>query len=230
MKQSIAITAAVLLGTVANAEPTRLDIEFGSHIDLGMSEQDVFVSRDGEKNDDAVYRATARDTDMDQLLFATAEAVAHNPIDPSTDGPWPKGEELGVTLGAWLAAKGAGTYSCMDGTGHIDITFDGLVPDGVYTMWHFFMASPSPEPFIGTYDLPLGDRDGHQSVFLADASGGARFERSFAPCLQLSGEHLASGLAIAWHSDGETYGPLPGDFAMHSHVQLFTFLPANAGM
>ena len=229
MKRFLTTTAvAAAIGSAALAEPVQFDIEFGNHIDLGMSEQDVYVLRDGE--DGQVYRVNADDKDMDQPLFATAEPVAHNPMDPSTDGPWPKGKELGVTLGEWLSAEGSGTYSCTDGNGHIDIAFDGLMPDGVYTMWHFFMAMPHPEPFIGTYDLPLGDRDGSQSVFVADADGKATFERSFAPCLQLGGAHLASGLGVAWHSDGKTYGALPGEFSTISHLQLFTFLPANVGM
>ena len=97
-------------------------------------------------------------------------------------------------------------------------------------MWHFFMATPPTEPFIGTYDLPLGSRDGAQSVFTADAGGEARFERSFKPCLQLTGEHLAAGLALAWHSDGKTYGVEPGGFGSVSHIQLYTGLPKRSGI
>ncbi|MCP4306595.1 MAG: hypothetical protein GY788_17340, partial [bacterium] len=103
-----------------------------------------------------------------------------------------------------------------------------LMPEGVYTLWHFFMAMPTTDPFIGTFDLPVGARDGSDSVFQADAKGGARFQKTIAPCLQMSGEHLASGLAVAYHSDGSTYGPLPGEFATDTHIQLFMLLPAAA--
>lgn len=219
---------AALLGSAALAEPVQFSVSFGNHLELGMSEQDVFVADEGAEGE--VRRVNAGDADMEAPLFAAAVPVAHNPMDPTTDGPWPKGRDLGLMLGDWLAAKGDGTYTCEDGEGRIEIAFEGLVPEGVYTMWHFFMAMPATDPFIGTYDLPLGDRDGTQSVFVADADGRALFERNFVPCLQLAGEHLASGLAIAWHSDGQTYGPLPGDFATGSHVQLFTFLPASVGM
>lgn len=92
-------------------------------------------------------------------------------------------------------------------------------------MWHFFMASPQTDPFIGTFDLPLGARDGAQSVFASGPDGSIDFTREFELCLQMSGEQLAAGLAVAWHSDGKTYGPLPGDFATRSHIQLFTVLP-----
>ena len=36
---------------------------------------------------------------------------------------------------------------------------------------------------------------------------------------------LAAVLAIAYHSDGKTYGVLPGPFGQKTHVQLFTMLP-----
>lgn len=97
-------------------------------------------------------------------------------------------------------------------------------------MWHFFVAWPPKEPFIGTYDLPVGTRDGAQSVFHTDAEGHAVFERTFRPCLQLTGEHLASGLAVAWHSDGRTWGVESGQFPTRSHIQLYLVLPPRAGI
>ncbi|MGI9434018.1 MAG: hypothetical protein ACR2Q4_04175, partial [Geminicoccaceae bacterium] len=100
----------------------------------------------------------------------------------------------------------------------------------VYTMWHDFMAWPPTEPFNGTYDLPLGARDGSENAFVTDADGHAVFERSFKPCLQLSGEHLMADLAIAYHSDGNTYGPMPGEFATKSHVHMYLGLPKRQGI
>ncbi len=43
-------------------------------------------------------------------------------------------------------------------------------------------------------------------------------------------ELLAARLAIAWHSDGKTYGALPGKFSPHSHVQLYVGLPKRSGI
>jgi hypothetical protein len=224
-------TTAAALATAAFAEgydaPVSTPIEFRFHVDDGLAEQDVFV--EGTEAE-TVTRATAADRDMGAALYSAAVRVPHNPFDESTNGPWPKGEPLGITLGQWFAAEGSGSYTCENGEGRLEVAFDGLVPEGVYTMWHYFMAWPPTDPFIGTYDLPLGSRDGAQSVFQADAEGRASFDRTFHPCLQLTGEHLASGLAIAWHSDGQTYGVEPGEFGKDSHVQLYTGLPQRAGM
>ena len=219
--------AALAAGT-AYDDPVDLDLAFVFHIDDDLAEQDVFVER--EPGSGEVYRPTKGDRDMSLPLYAAAEPVEHQPFDPDALGPWPKGKALGVTLGEWFAAKGTGQYSCVDGEGTLEVSFENLVPNGVYTMWHDFMAWPPTEPFIGTYDLPVGARDGSENVFIADDKGDAMFERTFKPCLQLSGEHLIADLAIAWHSDGKTYGPLPGEFATKSHVQMYLGLPKRQGI
>ncbi|MGI9452158.1 MAG: hypothetical protein ACR2QH_16190 [Geminicoccaceae bacterium] len=209
-------------------DPVDLDLAFVFHIDDDLAEQDVFVER--EPGSGEVYRPTKGDRDMNLPLYAAAEPVEHQPFDPDALGPWPKGKALGVTLGEWFAAKGTGQYSCVDGEGTLEVSFESLVPNGVYPMWHDFMAWPPTEPFIGTYDLPVGARNGSENVFVTDDKGDAMFERIFKPCLQLSGEHLIADLAIAWHSDGKTYGPLPGEFATKSHVQMYLGLPKRQGI
>ncbi|NIA69953.1 hypothetical protein HBA54_15220 [Pelagibius litoralis] len=212
---------------IAYDAPVNVSLSFKRHVDDNLAEQDVFIER--EAGSGKVYRPTKGDQDLKLPLYAAARQLDHNPFDETAEGPWPKGRPLGLTLGEWLNAKGEARYSCQDGAGTLTADFSGLIPDGVYTMWHFFMASPPTDPFIGTYDLPLGTRDGSQSVFAADKAGVARFEATFKPCLQLTGEHLAAGLAIAWHSDGKTYGVVPGAFATYSHVHLYAGLPKRGG-
>lgn len=219
------ISAALSLGvysSTATANP--IDLQFVYHLDAGMAEQDVFV----ESAENQIFRVTTENTDMAAALYATTIPVHHNPFDPVTNGPYEKGAELGVTLGEWLGATGDGTFECFGETGTITVEFDNLIPNGVYTMWHFFMPMPASQPFTGTIDLPYGPRDGSQATFVANANGSGRFEEDTESCLQLSGEQLMAGLAIAYHSDGQTHAGHPGDFAMNSHIQLFAMLPSNA--
>ncbi len=234
---SLSLAAAAL---AANGEPgttgaadtpkptTSVDLAFITHLDLDLPEQDVFIER--EAGSGSVYRVTAGDNDMNAPLFKTAVKVPHNPFDPKAVGPHPKGEPMGMTLGQWLKHRGTGTYTCTDGTGSLEAEFTGLVPDGVYTMWHAFVALPPTDPFSGILDLPLGARDGSESVFRAAADGTARFTHSFKPCLQMTGEWITSMLAIAYHSDGKTYGAYPGDFGLNAHVPLFLMLPNREGI
>ena len=167
---------------------------------------------------------------MNAPLYAAGKTVPHNPFDPAAVGPYPKGAPLGLTLGQWLKHRGTGSYHVDEGAGKLELEFTGLVPEGVYTMWHAFIALPPPEPFTGTLDLPLGARDGSESVFTADEKGNAKFVHSFSPGLQFSDSWTTSMLAIAYHSDGKTYGGSPGDFGLNAHIPLLVMLPKREGL
>ncbi len=212
--------------TVVDEEPAAgspLELAFITHLEADLPEQDVYIER--EPGSGLVYRVTQGDHDMEAAVYRAAESVPHNPFDPAAIGPYPKGEPLGMSLGQWLAQRGRGTYACRDGVGALDIEFTGLVPNGVYTMWHAFMALPPTEPFSGTLDLPLGARDGSESVFKAESDGSARFVRSFSPCLEMSDDWTTSMLALNYHSDGKTYRADPGQFGTNAHIPLFVMLP-----
>lgn len=205
-----------------------MSLAFIFHIDEKLAEQDVFfekVSGSGE-----VFRPTAATRTMDAPLYAPANAVPHTPLQIENTGPWARGKALGITLGQWFSAKGTGHYSCADGKGIVNLHFENLVPNGLYTVWHDFAIWPPTEPFLGFYDTPLGSRDGTENVFTADENGDAKFFRVITPCLQLTGEQLISELAIAWHSDGETHGPMTGEFSTQTHVHMYVPLPKRAGL
>lgn len=205
-----------------------IKLAFMTHLDMDLPEQDVYIERVAGSGE--VYRVTKGDNDMSAQLYGTAEMVKHDPFNPDAVGPYPRGEALGLTLGGWLKHQGTGTYTCVNGEGRLDTSFSGLVPNGVYTMWHAFMALPPTTPFTGTLDLPLGARDGSTSRFVADADGEASFIHSFTPCLQMSDVWTTSLLAINYHSDGKTYGADPGEFGSKSHIPLFLMLPNREGI
>lgn len=230
MKRNVPVFAAMVIlaaALVAQAGSTSIKLQFMNHLQMQFAEQDVYIER--AAGSAQVYRVTAQDKNLSAMLFAAADPIKHNPFDAKDLGPYKKGRALGISLGQWLAASGSGTYSCANGQGRVNVAFKKLVPNGVYTMWYFFMALPPQQPFTGTLDLPLGARDGSQNTFRANAQGNATYELSLKPCLDLSGQQVKSGLAIAWHSDGKTYAADPGAFGSVSHVQLFLLLPdANA--
>jgi hypothetical protein len=205
-----------------------VDLAFITHLDADMPEQDVYIER--VKNSGEVWRVTKGDNNMNAQLFKTAETTPHDPFNPEAVGPHKKGEPMGMTLGQWLKHQGRGTYSCQDGVGTLDTSFNGLVPKGTYTMWHAFIALPPTEPFTGTLDLPLGARDGSESAFTADKNGKAAFVHTFKPCLQMSDVWTTSMLAINYHSDSKTWGGHPGEFGLNSHIPLFLMLPKRDGI
>lgn len=212
---------------VAHAAPMSVKLQFVNHLQAKLPEQDAYIEHVAGSGD--IYRVTADDKDMNAPLYATAEPVKHNPFDAKANGPYKRGKALGLTLGQWLAATGSGSYTCANGQGTVSASFKKLVPNGTYTMWYFFLPMPPTQPFTGTLDLPLGARDGSQNAFNSDAQGNANFKAAFKPCLQLSGDQVASGLAIAWHSDGKTYYSDAGPFGSVTHVQLFLLFPGPQG-
>lgn len=201
-----------------------VELTFVDHLKEGVNEQAVFVEK--EAGSDQVWRVTPaeRDSFLSAPLYASTTHIEPNPMDDAAVGPYPKGPPLGFTLGDWLAASGAGTYTCEDGQGILRTNFQNLVPNVTYTMWYFFQAVPATDPFT-TYDLPFGKRDGSDAIFKSDAEGNGTYELTFEPCLQLSGTQLDAALGIAYHSDGKTHGLSYGEFGHNSHIQLFTMLP-----
>lgn len=231
MNQLLKIVAASGLLAVpawAGEETKTIELAFVTHIEAGMTEQDVFIER--EPGSGKVYRVTAGDHDLSAPLFASAKAIAHNPFDPTAVGPYPKGDALGVTLGQWLKTAGRGTYSYRDGEGRLDLRFSGLVPNGLYTMWIVFSPVSPPKPFTGTLDLPLGAGDGSESSFRADADGAATFTHTFKPGLQFSDVWTNTMLGVCYHRDGKTHGGSAGPFGLHSHVPIFVKLPKREGL
>lgn len=207
----------------SSAVAQSIELNFVTMTHDGMAEQDVFA----KMGEDEVQRIPVSKVESMKETMLFAAAGDEPPFQPMITEPtdtYPKGTELGITLGQWLAATGQGTYECDGKQATVRATFENLIPNGVYTMWNFIDADPPTDPWQGLV-LPLGARDGSQSVFEADANGNAIFEATVEPCLQLSGTQSLAGLAIAWHSDGKTYGMSPGGLGLVSHAQAMTILP-----
>ncbi|MEZ4425300.1 MAG: hypothetical protein R3E98_18015 [Gemmatimonadota bacterium] len=207
---------------------TSIELAFATHLDMDLPEQDVYLERAPGSGE--VFRVTKGDHDLAAPLYKAARPAPHDPFNPDAVGPLPKGAPLGLTLGEWLRHQGSGRYTCQEGEGTLDLRFSGLVPNGVYTLWHAFIAIPPPVPFTGTLDLPLGARDGSESAFRADADGSASFHHRFRPCLQMSDVWTTSMIAVNYHSDGRTWGGHPGQFGYNAHIPLFVMLPNRDGI
>ncbi len=207
----------------------RFDLQFINHLQLGLPEQDVFI----ENPDDAdeVIRAEGEDAEdtenMEKTLYAASAATEHDPFKLGENplGPFEKGEPLEFTLGEWLAAEGSGMYSVNGGVAELKLSFRNLVPDGVYTVWCSRLTFP---PNVNVVDRPCGAEDGSENSFTADDKGNADFILEMKP-LEPSTKETVSVIALAYHSDGKTYGADQGDFGLTSHVHIFAIIPQPAG-
>ena len=216
---------------VATADPEGLSIEiaFVTHLDANLPEQDVYIQREPDSGE--VYRVTVGDHDMTAPLYATATRTPHNPFDPEKIGPHAKGEPLGFTLGQWLKHRGTGTYTYKDGVGTLDLSFSGLVPNGVYTLWHAFLPAVPPEPFTGTHSIfhwePPTDRRACSEQTKTE-------RRSLFTPSNPAWRCRMSGRLRSWQSTitatARATAGHPGDFGLNSHIPLFAMLPKRGGI
>ena len=187
---------------------------------MGNPLQHVYI----EAEEGMVIRPDNLDPDTLTLpLFTTADFVEDDFIEPPFErGPYPKGVPLGVDLARWLEASGHGTYHQQGATAVIDFQFDGLLPDGVYTLWCVSFDIPD---FNLLFEKPCGAPDGTENSFIADENGHADFYLemdAFPP----STDEVIYELAVAYHSDGQTHGISVGEYSKNAHIVLFyDFLP-----
>ena len=219
-----ALLVSACTGVVAQPQTQTFELQSVSHIAMGLPEQDVYIEREAGSGQ-VVRVLPGEETDaLDMPVYAAAELVEHNLFGTGDApfGPYPKGQDLGMTLGEWLAAGGQGTYTVTGDRAKLDMTYENLVPNGVYTVWCTRVSFP---PNIEIVDKPCGAADGSQNSFVADAEGNGHFELEL-PTLPASSAETSSVIAIAYHSDGQTYGAHPGDFGLNSHVQVAAMIPA----
>ena len=230
-KLSVLVIVALLAIVIAACSPAaaqvtkkQAELTFINHLVGEMPEQDVFV--EVEPGSDQVRRITVDEAEayMDTPVYASTARIEHDPFQLGEDplGPYPKGEDLGFTMGEWLAGTGSGTYTVGGDEAEIDLQFENLAPNGVYTVWCAHINVP---PNFTIVDEPCGVQDGSQNVFTADAQGQADFNITLDK-LPATTEETIRVIAAAYHSNGETYGFYPGRFGYDTHVQILAFLPA----
>lgn len=165
---------------------------------------------------------------LDKMVYAADASTEHDPFKVGANplGAFDKGKPLGFTLKQWLDASGIGIYSVDDDDAELDLSFKNLVSNGVYTVWCSRLTFP-PNPKI--IDKPCGDEDGSENSFKADEKGSGSFNLEL-DTLEASTKETATVIALAYHSDGKTYGASPGDFGLNSHVHIFFLMsaPPNA--
>lgn len=224
---ALVLLAAVLISActavLSLPKPQTFALQSMSHIAMGLPEQDVYIEQ--EPGSDQVVRvAPGEETAAADLpVYAASELVEHNlfATGDAPFGPFPKGEALGMTLGEWLAASGEGVYTVTGDRARLDMTYEKLVPNGVYTVWCTRTTFP---PNINVVDKACGAADGSQNTFVADAYGNGHFTLDL-DTLPVSTAETVSVIAIAYHSDGKTYGAYTGDFGRNSHVHVAAIIP-----
>ena len=152
-------------------------------------------------------------------VFVIVGSTLRHP-DATTDPAAPlfsvSGVSLGRTWGEWSAASATSVVRATGGSSprtDVRLTFTGLVPNGVYSVFYGTLQPDSENPLCPGVErtLALPSRDARQvpdaSSFVAASDGTASFRG------RLDGDLLGSAAQVffnaIYHFDGQTYGPLP---------------------
>jgi hypothetical protein len=119
------------------------------------------------------------------------------------------GKPLGMSLGAWLAAKGKVILRPLPGGREkVSIVLSGLKPNGRYSLFeNHFDQKP-----IGFTPL---DGSGADNSFVADANGNA-VVTTVSPGVVTRD----NAVLVVYHSDGKAHGRSRGDIGVDAHHQL----------
>jgi hypothetical protein len=155
--------------------------------------------------------------------------------DPRTPIIAPDGHQ--VTWGEWNDVEARAAVKCIREGSHVVVHASGLIPNGQYTVWVVVFDPPG---FDGTMNNafgfgPLGAQDGSQNAFVADDDGEGQIsgtlppglmsiihKRPFDGCLT---DEFEFHVALAYHIDGQTYGPTPGPVCVWAVQRFFPFKP-----
>jgi hypothetical protein len=209
--------------TTAPVAKKQVDVTMVTHLAAALPEQDVYAEIPAGSGQ--VQRVTVDNYEehLTRPVYAAQSTVEHDLFQLGLNplGPYTKGADLDFTMKSWLAATGTGTYTVNGDEARIDLSFENLVPNGLYTLW---CAEVTVPPNVNILDKPCGAADGSENIFTADEDGHAEVQLD-TRALPASTEETSQVLAIAYHSDGQTYGPIPGAFGLNTHVQIFYMIP-----
>lgn len=212
--RSTVATAVVLLAGGLRACDRDEEIMDPPPAELSESFTAVLVTEILVEVADADCRAQ-QDVDPATPLFHIphTEAVA-GACEPLLPLIAPDGERL--TAGEYVAASGEATVTCVEGGTRYDFSFEGLIPDGVYTIWHF----------PGTGGGALASHPGDiQNVFTASPSGTSEFsvtgtagpmtlfgaaEDCTLPVPATAGDEFGLLFVLVYHKNNRDWGDFPG--------------------
>lgn len=194
------------------------------NLQMGFPIQDVYIASDDAEG--VVRPLELSEELLSQPLYSSAEPVRQDYEPPFDLGPFPRGKPLGITLKDWVAITGQGTYTIHRSRATLDLKFDHLIPNGVYTLWCIKLGVVPNLTVLE--EMPCGAPDGSENTLIAgpDGKGEIVIEiDTFPP----STDEVFYEIALAYHSDGQTYGSSPGEFGFNVHAQaLYDFLPPSS--
>jgi hypothetical protein len=197
---SLGLAASVALAQQVRADDVEESTHaFASHLARGAAvEPQVFIEI--SPGSAIVRRPSAADAaaQPDAQLFGRATNIPLNgSTNPSTQ-TFNKGLAVGQTLNQWLASSGTAQVDCFSGGAVVELSFNGLKANGLYTLWQ---VAPN------AMAIPLGG-DGTLNSFRADDEGEGETAIVLGYCPSAIAATVTT--AVGLHFDDQSHGDTPG--------------------
>ena len=143
-----------------------------------------------------------------EALFA--KNIFDEPLGQLNEIRAPDGHQ--VTLAEFQTANGSLMVHCSGGSSTIEITLEGMIPNGTYTFWLAYLNITRSvgeqidfvNDFVNFTNPPIGASDGSENIEVADANGTINATLEHPSCILT--DEVALVIPILYHINGKTFG------------------------
>lgn len=147
-------------------------------------------------------------TNPNEPLFA--KNIFDDPIGQLNEIKAPDGHQ--VTLSEFQTAKGNLLVHCNGNSSTVEISLEGMIPNGTYTFWLAYMTRKVKvgesidfaNDFVNFTNPPIGPSDGSGNAVVADANGKIEATLEHASCILT--DEVALVIPVLYHLNGKTFG------------------------
>ncbi len=117
-----------------------------------------------------------------------------------------------VTLAEFKKAKGNLNVYCDKGKAFVEVSLEGMIPDGTYTFWLAYLNKTRKvsenidfmNDFVYPTNPPIGASNGTENIAVADAAGNINITLEHDSCILT--DEVALVIPILYHINGKTFG------------------------
>lgn len=147
-------------------------------------------------------------TGPNELLFA--KNIFDEPLGQLNEIRAPDGHQ--ITLSEFQTANGNLLVHCNGNASTIEISLEGMVPNGTYTFWLAYLkrkvkvgeSIDFANDFVNFTNPPIGAANGTENIAIADASGIIGITLSHGSCILT--DEVALVIPVLYHLNGKTFG------------------------
>ena len=146
--------------------------------------------------------------DPNELLFA--KNIFDEPLGQLNEIKAPDGHQ--IILSEFQTANGNLLVHCNGNSSTIEISLEGMVPNGTYTFWLAYLkrkvkvgeSIDFANDFVNFNNPPIGAANGTENIAIADAEGKIGMTLSHGSCILT--DEVALVIPVLYHLNGKTFG------------------------